>query len=248
MPTRASRAREELYGLPDAFSLIYGEWRATLEREVALPPGTDPAPPVTLFALGNSSEVLLRVSLIGLARFCEHDVVDSLKAMMVAGLPLAHGAGVRVPLEILEVVRMAVRPPELPEGREIIVVPRSPLSLRSGKASTFTSTSLIGGLARRLRGMAWWQGMRLDLPATTVDELIAGCEIVVGVGSLRPESYRRYSARQARYIDIVAQSGAFLLRGPAIGRLSPLLAMASCAHLGGRATHGYGAVLVGVYP
>jgi len=195
--------------------------------------------PFVLAVEPEGAELVVQASLFGWHRRWMQTLRRALEAAFARGIAVRPGHRHRVPwppgeaqLRWINEVRLA------PPGDELVLDFRAPLVLRRRGGLSGRVLGTVDSVVRRLQGLAPTMGLELEIDGEAWHWSLRN--LAFDDSDLRPVSWDRFSARDAR----VRQPGRGL-----VGRLrlagdvalvAPLLTMGQLSHAGGRASLGYG--------
>ncbi len=113
----------------------------------------------------------------------------------------------------------------------------TPLDYRAKAGKVINPVSILTGLLNRVTGMARWQGLDVvaDVQALKSQAVALSCDM----NAIEPMTYRRWSGRQARWIEGNAIRGTIAFQGE-LDTWADVIAVGALLHAGRRASAGYG--------
>jgi hypothetical protein len=222
------------------YDLLFGEHG----RQIG---GSRRPKPFVLGAELRAGGIEVTLTLFGFAGFWFAAAAQTLCEALEAGIAIADQARVRARLRVSEyrIERIEGVPPPA-AGGAVRLHFATPFVVAQGGALTLAPAALIASLANRIRGLARWHDLDLDMdwPKT----LARAAELTLTEPRLTPWLWDRRSTRSGpRAIPMRGLSGAFTLSGD-LAPFLPLLAIGETTHLGSGTTFGLGRYVLQAQP
>jgi hypothetical protein len=211
-------------------------------RQGRITPGLELPKPYVLALFPDGADLVLRLTLFGLATDWTEMVAEALVRALRG--PLSLGAS----LAIVDRRYWSEEGVGVPEARSALIMAfATPLQLRPRRRAADEAgageggfVSLMMSLGNRLSGLARWHDALLEADWQALKAQAAGLE--VRPLTRVPVGWQRYSRRQRRWIPAAGVETVLLVQGeldPA-GPLLHLLVLGESAHVGSHATLGQG--------
>lgn len=218
-------------GGASAYEVLFGEHGEHLPRH--------PIPkPYVLAVTVSGVRLTVRLTLFGFAAAWAEDVRAALLSALEGGIALFTGARVRASIQADEVrIARAERITIPPATLSMVVLFRTPVSVRSGETLVADGARLVRSLINRVSGMARWQDLEV-VEDDTLDRAIASLQF--DISRLRVEVWKRHSTRTpTKPLPMRGLIGAMEISGD-LEPLMPLLALGATCHMGSQAALGLG--------
>ncbi len=230
--------RNDPFNRPAPFSVLFGDFNDARGQVLAKP--------FVIDVDVRQSEVVVRLRLIGRAMFWANQARDALIEALDGGVAIKSGSPHRVVLEPVEMETEFVDGIPWPRAtREVVMLLRSPMAIRSGRAVGLAIPALAHSLLQRAVALAAWQGLALAVDRADVASSIGACEF--DTSAVLPVNFERNSRRQpGRPIPVVGWLGRIGLTGH-LEPIAPYLALGTVMHAGSHAALGLGRYDLAVY-
>lgn len=195
--------------------------------------------------IGNT--IAIHAHLIGHAGFWQPDVTAALVAACDGGVTLANYSQIKTIFEVVEIRSSTCggfEPSEL-EICQAYLQLVSPLRLRSGGATKFSTAAFLIALANRVKNLAAWHGVQLVEDWQSLHKLAWSVEC--SEDELRPYRWERGSRRMESRIPVLGFVGSLMLRGN-LRRFIPYLQIGEMMNVGSHAALGLGRYRLALLP